>query len=921
MVLKMKVLFAIGDAVWSEKVVKEYYSLYNETLEYKNVFYFKAILDEVKKDKSYDRIVIAERLEPKQNNVVDVVDQILFNNIDSITDEVEDSTIILICDDDRNKNDTLIGRLFNIGIYNLLMGDEREISNLCKLIRNPRNKKDAKEYLHTNPAVSGSNVVEDDGVNEIELLNVCKHFEGLSSPAQYLQSFAIVEEQYTQKDLEVIVTALCQQLTNGRDIYNALKSDSRYAKYCIINQKDINSGLSSVENVKKGILGFISSKAEKMTAKNPIGAAFKSNKNNFDEEAERKKREEQQARFKQEQQRHFQESQEARLKSQQNTNSYNPSSNVNTYSPSSINNSYNPSGNTYTPSNTQNTYSPGGTTNTYNPSNVGGSSNTYSVGTTNQYGSGSSDNSYGTTSSGYGTSSSGYGTGSSSYGSDSSNSYSSGSSNQYGAGTSGSSYTSGSSGYGSSSSGYGSSGYGSGSSSYGTDSSNTYNSGSSNQYGTGASGSSYGSSSGGYGSSSSGYGSSSSGYGSSSSGYGSSSTGYGAGSSSYGTDSSNTYNSGSSNQYGAGASGSSYGVGSNGYGSSSSGYGTGSSTYGADSSNTYNPGNTNSYGNNVAGGYSTGANSYGGYGATDSSSNPYASQYGNAGNPNDYGSYSVTPNSTATQSPISNNSTSISNVSKTIAVVGAPGIGTTFIVNILGTIASQRGVKTAMLDITKNKGLYWFYSDDTYKRTDIVENCFSSLGNGQAKPVSVGRNRNLDLYTTIPGGKESSVINYKHRQVLDTAKSNCQLLIIDCDFDTPLDYFDYATEIYIVHDLNLLNVPKTQTFLKKMKSKNVNWSKLKMIINNSVKSSITAKKVVKNALTYASDPNMTYTEEYPEIKDYYEIPLDSANYSNYIDSMESGKINFDRFTDNFKKAFNSIADIVIGSDGKKKGLF
>ena len=54
----MKVLFAVGSAVLSEKIANQYYEMYNEKIEYKDVFYFKAILEEVKRDKSYDRIVI-----------------------------------------------------------------------------------------------------------------------------------------------------------------------------------------------------------------------------------------------------------------------------------------------------------------------------------------------------------------------------------------------------------------------------------------------------------------------------------------------------------------------------------------------------------------------------------------------------------------------------------------------------------------------------------------------------------------------------------------------------------------------------------------------------------------------------------------------------------------------------------------------
>ena len=73
----MKVLFAIGDVDTAENIAKQYYALYGERLEHKDVFYFKSLLEEVKKDKTYDRIIIAEELEPSQNNVIDAKDQML----------------------------------------------------------------------------------------------------------------------------------------------------------------------------------------------------------------------------------------------------------------------------------------------------------------------------------------------------------------------------------------------------------------------------------------------------------------------------------------------------------------------------------------------------------------------------------------------------------------------------------------------------------------------------------------------------------------------------------------------------------------------------------------------------------------------------------------------------------------------------
>ena len=56
----MKVLFAVNNDDISEAIIKKYQKEYKEILSYKNVYYFNAILKELQKDKSYDRIVIGE---------------------------------------------------------------------------------------------------------------------------------------------------------------------------------------------------------------------------------------------------------------------------------------------------------------------------------------------------------------------------------------------------------------------------------------------------------------------------------------------------------------------------------------------------------------------------------------------------------------------------------------------------------------------------------------------------------------------------------------------------------------------------------------------------------------------------------------------------------------------------------------------
>ena len=51
----MKVLFAVSNDKMSETIIKQYEKQYKEIINYKNVYYFNAILKELQRDKTYDR--------------------------------------------------------------------------------------------------------------------------------------------------------------------------------------------------------------------------------------------------------------------------------------------------------------------------------------------------------------------------------------------------------------------------------------------------------------------------------------------------------------------------------------------------------------------------------------------------------------------------------------------------------------------------------------------------------------------------------------------------------------------------------------------------------------------------------------------------------------------------------------------------
>lgn len=206
----MKILFAVSNEEVSESIVKKYQKQYKEIISYKNVYYFNAILKEIQKDKSYDRIVISEDLENFAHTQYDQIDRFIFEKLDSISDEAsnfkgDDIPIILICSDRRTKSEQMLVKLFGIGVYNALLGTDRSVDELCKLINKPRSKKEAKTYykIDTDDAVYRPESEND--VSEVEIQNILAHYKRLGkNEDKYLESFNNIAAQYNDMQLKII---------------------------------------------------------------------------------------------------------------------------------------------------------------------------------------------------------------------------------------------------------------------------------------------------------------------------------------------------------------------------------------------------------------------------------------------------------------------------------------------------------------------------------------------------------------------------------------------------------------------------------------------------------------------------------------------------------------------------------------------
>lgn len=143
---------------------------------------------------------------------------------------------------------------------------------------------------------------------------------------------------------------------------------------------------------------------------------------------------------------------------------------------------------------------------------------------------------------------------------------------------------------------------------------------------------------------------------------------------------------------------------------------------------------------------------------------------------------------------------------KAVCFVGAPKVGTTFCINAIGTNLARNKVKTAIIDVTRKRDTYTMYTYDNSGKRSIAAESLRYASNGMNEPLIYEK---LSIYTGMPGEDRKM---YNAPVVLETIKQHNSILLIDADFSTPIDYFKLCQEIYLVQDMNVLNISQVTIF-------------------------------------------------------------------------------------------------------------
>ena len=265
-----------------------------------------------------------------------------------------------------------------------------------------------------------------------------------------------------------------------------------------------------------------------------------------------------------------------------------------------------------------------------------------------------------------------------------------------------------------------------------------------------------------------------------------------------------------------------------------------------------------------------------------------------------------TTNMNMVNNPQVQNVTTQINNKNVFSFVGTSKNGTSFLVNSLGILFSSIGINTAIVDLTKNKNDYYMCTNNEERLREIATLSIIKLEKGIADGVQI--NKNLSVYTGLPTN-DTNKLNSK--MVIDTLKKNHALILLDCDFETNLEYYTYSNQIFTVQSLDVLTMQPLTIHLKKLKELGIiSDSKISIILNKEVPVKGLTKKLMIGGLSMYNSPNM---EERVELfnKDnvkVYSVPFDIQAYQKYLENIIHCKFEIAGYPKKFITELKLIAE-------------
>ena len=226
------------------------------------------------------------------------------------------------------------------------------------------------------------------------------------------------------------------------------------------------------------------------------------------------------------------------------------------------------------------------------------------------------------------------------------------------------------------------------------------------------------------------------------------------------------------------------------------------------------------------------------------------------------------------------------------------------------------GIRTAILDLTKNKNSYYIYTKNEEELRKVAFNSIQNLKSGITSGIRV--NKNLSVFTSVPGEEKS---NTNCADILATLVNNYSLVLLDCDFNTNPEYFARVQETYLVQTMDVLTIQPLTAFLRDLKAKNIlSPENLRIVVNKETKVKTITPKVIIGGMAFYNDPAMSFMTELfnKDIIKYCTIPFEEQTYAKYLEGLVNCEISLKGYSKNFIQSLRELGNMVYPLIGGKQ---
>ena len=252
---------------------------------------------------------------------------------------------------------------------------------------------------------------------------------------------------------------------------------------------------------------------------------------------------------------------------------------------------------------------------------------------------------------------------------------------------------------------------------------------------------------------------------------------------------------------------------------------------------------------------------------------------------------------------------------KLVAFVGTSKNGTSFLVNNVAEILSMNGIDTAILDLTQNRNAYYIYTKNEDELRNQSNYIMNNLKIGKANGIE--EHKNLTIYTS-PFENDENLGAVE--PIVETLLAAHTVVLMDCDFTTPMRYFKYAQEIYLVQSMDILTIQPLTAFLRQLSDKGMfEESKARVVLNKFIKTKEISEEILIGGISIYNDAAMTVRKELFNRKtvQHITIPFDLKSYLRYLDGLVTCDVSLKGYTKEFLQSLKDLAGMVYKS-GKKE---